>query len=260
MLSCYILTYNSERRLSEVLASVADVVDEILILDSGSSDQTKEIALRFGARFETRPFDNFREQRKSALTRCAYDWVLEIDSDEVVSGPLRNRLLQLRAEGFSVNGAVPDAFGIRREWFLLGKRVHCFYPSRCPDWPIRLYRRSRAGYESGAIIHEAVSGYASTHPIREPILHYTCDTVDQMYAKVNRYTTLLAEEMRRKGVTGSAFRTTVFPWILWCKFFIGRGGWKDGRLGWIHGRYVRDVVWQKYAKLELDHDTPPSGP
>ncbi|MCM8610669.1 hypothetical protein [Accumulibacter sp.] len=173
-------------------------------------------------------------------------------SDEVLSEPLRRRIQTLKDAGFVVGGKGPDVLGIRRDWFLLGQRIHCFYPSRCPDWPVRLFRRSKAGYETGAIIHEAVTGYATTSPIEEPILHYACDSLDQMYAKVNRYTTLLAEEMRRKGLQGQAWRTTLLPWMLWVKFYLFRGGWKDGRLGLIHGRYVRDVVWQKYAKLELD--------
>lgn len=253
MLSCYILTFNSERRLAEVLNSMKGVADEIVVLDSGSIDQTEEIVRQFGGHFTARVFDNFRDQRKSAVALCKHDWVLEIDSDEVLSDALRQRLLELKAAAFSIDGVTPDAFGIRRDWFLLGKPIHCFYPSRCPDWPVRLFRRSKAGYGSGAIIHEAVTGYATTHPIDEPILHYTCDSVDQMYAKVNRYTTLLAEEMHRKGIRGSALRTMLFPWLLWAKFFLGRGGWKDGRLGWVHGRYVRDVVWQKYLKLELDY-------
>jgi glycosyltransferase involved in cell wall biosynthesis len=252
MLSCYILTYNSERRLDQVLVSVRGLADEVVLLDSGSSDHTAQIADSHGARWHSRTFDNFREQRRHALSLCQFDWVLELDSDEVVSPALAAQISTLKAQGFARDGRVPDAYGIRREWYLLGQRIHCFYPSKCPDRPVRLFRRSKAGYERGAIVHEAVTGYARAEPIDEPILHYTCDSIDQMYAKVNRYTSLLAEEMRRAGVVGHPLKTLVMPWLLWLKFYIGRGGWRDGRLGWVHGRYVRDIVWQKYLKLELD--------
>jgi glycosyltransferase involved in cell wall biosynthesis len=260
-LSCYILTRDSERRLAQVLASVAGLADELLILDSGSRDGTREIAMRYGARFEFRAFDNFRDQRNFAISLCRNNWVLELDSDEVASRSLFERIAEVKAGGFA-HGGHPDAYGIRREWFLLGRPIHCFYPSRCPDQPIRLYRKDRVGYGRGKIVHETPVGFRTTARLNEPILHYTCDTIEQLYGKVGQYTTLLARDMWQNGVRSSWIKIHVVPWLLWLKFYLLRGGWRDKGLGSIHGRYVRDIVWQKYVKLKYDFEAanPESGP
>jgi len=253
LLSCYVLTRNSERRLREVLSSVQAVADDIVVVDSGSTDGTLDIVREFGVRLAVREFDNFREQREYALSLCRHDWVLELDSDEVVSTELFGRLAALKLNGFALDGRTPDAFGIWREWYLLGKRVHCFYPSRCPDRPVRLFRRSVFGYRSASGVHEALSGRGWVLPIAEPILHYTCDSIDQMYAKINQYSTLAAIEMHRQGKTASWLSIFAYPWLVWFKFYVLNGGWRDGGLGLVHGRYVRDSVWQKLVKLKYDH-------
>lgn len=252
LLSCYVLTKDSQRRLREVLSSIQGVVDDIVVVDSGSTDGTLDIVKEFGVRLAVREFDNFREQREYALSLCRHDWVLELDSDEVVSTALAGRLAALKLNGFAPDGRTPDAFGIRREWFVLGRKVHCFYPSRCPDRPVRLYRRSVFGYRSARGVHEALSGRGWVLPIAEPILHYTCDSIDQMYAKINQYSTLAALEMHREGRTSSWLGILVYPWVVWFKFYVLYGGWRDGGLGVVHGRYVRDSVWQKLVKLKYD--------
>src|SRR5262245_36478388 len=114
-LSCYILTRNSERRLAQVLEALGDLVDDLMMGDSGSSERTGESATRFGARFAFRRFDDFRRQRAYALSLCRCNWVLELDSDEVVSPALRERLRRIKASGFAAaGGPPPDAYGIRR--------------------------------------------------------------------------------------------------------------------------------------------------
>ena len=254
--SCYIMTLNSERRLVALLESVREVADEIVIVDSGSNDRTREIALEYGARFLYHEFVDFKRQRTLAIEQCRNSWVLELDSDEVLSNGLRDRLLALKANGCRDGAAVPDAFGIRRRWFLLGREVHCFYPSRCPDLPIRLFRKDRVNYERSRGIHEALSGFHSSVRIEEPILHFTCDSIEQMYAKMDLYTTLAAREMAANGERATALQLLFYPWALWFRWYIMLGGWRDGQLGLVHGRYVRDTVYQKYLKLKFDHQGP----
>lgn len=250
-LSCYVLTRNSERRLIQVLSSIVNFVDDLVILDSGSSDRTLEIAKKFGARIFYRDFDNFSNQRNYGLSLCLHDWVFELDSDEVVSPALQKRLSSLKESGFSVEGVIPDAFGIRREWFLLGKKVHCFYPLRCPDLPLRLFQRKKIRYQADRFVHEYPIGYQTTRKIHEEILHYSCDNAEQMYAKINQYTTLAAKEMYKAGKSPSLVKVFVYPWVVWFKYYVVFGGWKDGFVGLVHGRYVRDYVWQYLVKLRF---------
>jgi len=247
------MTLNSERRLAEVLESVVKVADEVVVVDSGSSDRSREIALRYGARFLFHEFVNFRDQRTFAIAECANLWVLELDSDEVLSDALQDRLVALKSNGFRQGDVAPDAFGIRRRWFLMGREVHCFYPSLCPDRPIRLFRKDKVSYQQSRGIHEAIGGFDMPMPIDEPILHYTCDSIQQMYGKMDLYTTLAAREMAADGERASAWKLLLYPWALWFRWYITHGGWRDGIVGMVHARYVRDTVYQKYLKLKFDH-------
>lgn len=249
-LSCYILTYNSEHRLEQVLASLAGIADELLIVDSGSTDRTLVIAEQFGARILQRPFGDFTTQRSYAVSQCAHDWILSVDSDEVASTELARRLRDLRQRNLDDDSA-PDAFAIRRDWYVMGRRVHCFYPSHCPDFPIRLFDRRKATYRAGRLVHEAMAGFSKAERIDEPLVHYTCDTIDQMYGKMNLYTTLAAQDLRKHG-RPSILRTLLMPWLTWFKWYVITGGWKDGVVGAILARYAADTVYQKCIKARYD--------
>lgn len=252
MLSAYILTCNSARRLDQVLRSIEGVADEIVIVDSGSSDATAEIAARFGARFIFHRFETFTLQREFAVGQCVHDWVLALDSDEVASESLRAALLQLKAEGFAREGVVPDAFGIRREWYFLGRYVHCFYPLDCPDQPVRLFRRDKAIYTPGRHVHENMTGFSLALPIEAPLLHFTCDSVDDLYAKLNQYSTLAARDLKARQVTPGWGKVIVMPLLVAADWYFRHGGWRDGVAGLVHARFVQDMVYQKYLKLKLD--------
>jgi glycosyltransferase involved in cell wall biosynthesis len=252
-LSCYILTYNSARRLDEVLYSVEDVADEIIIIDSGSNDATTVIAEAHGAKVIRHRFENFTAQREFAVAECSNHWVLAIDSDEVLSAQLRQRLKGLKAANFKTpNGS--EAFGIRREWYFLGRRIRCFYPSSCPDWPPRLFDRSKAHYVPGRHVHEALTGFSRSEAIDEPLLHYACDTVDDLYGKLNRYSTLAARDLAARKISPSWTGIVIYPWLIWFHWYVLKGGWRDGIVGFILGRYTRDMVYQKYLKLKFDID------
>lgn len=248
-LSCYILTLNSGRLLGKVLSSLEGIADELLIVDSGSTDGTQDIAGKFGARVVYRAFDDFTTQRNFAVSQCRHGWVLAIDSDEVVSPALSARLRQLKSSGRDSFEGAPDAYAIRRDWFVLGRRVHCFYPSHCPDFPVRLFRKDRAAYLAGRQVHETLRGFTKAQRIDEPLLHYSCDSMDEMYGKVGLYTTLAASDLvARKGRRPGLGEAFLMPWLVSLKWYLIHGGWRDGSVGMILGRYVWDTVRQKYRK------------
>jgi len=250
-LSCYILTYNSARRLDEVLHALNGVADEVIIVDSGSSDATKSIAKAHGARVVCHSFENFTDQRQFAVNVCSYRWVLAIDSDEVVTRKLAARLVALKADHFMTPNR-SEAFGIRREWYLLGRRIHCFYPSSCPDWPMRLFDKHKVHYVPGRHVHEALAGFSRSEAIDEPLLHYTSDSINDLYAKLNQYSTLAARDLAARQIRPSWMRIRIFPWLIWFEWYVVKGGWRDGAVGLIHARYLRDMVYQKYLKLRFD--------
>ncbi|MBH1975869.1 MAG: glycosyltransferase family 2 protein [Rhodocyclales bacterium] len=251
-LSCYILTHNSERRLAQVLASIQQIADEILIVDSGSTDQTLTIARQFGATILTRNFDNFRDQRIFAEDHCTQPWVLALDSDEVVSEALCQRLQQLKNTHFQTDaGITPDGFSIRRNWFFMGQPVRNFYPVKTPEFIVRLFQRERLSHRGSRIIHEQLQlDGAKIGQINEPLLHYSCDSIDDLYAKIGLYTKLAAEDMHAKGEPSSPLKIYIYPWLIWARWHLLYGGWRDGAPGRILGKYVRDTVYLKYLKLK----------
>ncbi len=254
-LSCYILTHNNADTLGQTLASLEDMVDDMIVVDSGSTDATHDVAHRFGARFLHRPLDDFTAQRTFAVAQCRNNWILTLDSDEVLSPALLARLRILKASGFADGPAAPDAFAIRRDWYVLRTKVHCFYPSRCPDAPVRLFRKDKAFYIPGRHVHESLAGFTRAERLDEPILHYTCNEVGQMYGKINLYTTLAARDLRLKG-RPSLMAVWLVPWLVWFRWYVLYRGWMDGILGLIHARYVFDTVYQKYLKARYDLASP----
>ncbi len=250
-LSCYILTYNSERRLAEVLLALQGIADEIVVIDSGSNDATRNVAERHDLRFIYHAFKNFTDQRQFATESCNHNWVLAVDSDEVVSPALAQRLIALKNADFITENK-SEAFGIRREWYLLGRKVHCFYPSTCPDWPIRLFDRRVAFYRPGLFVHESLMGFTRSEAIEEPLLHYTCDSIHDLYGKLNQYSTLSAQTLAQNKVRPSLWRIYLFPWLVWFQWMFAKGGWRDGAVGLIHGHYIRQMVYEKYLKLHYD--------
>lgn len=253
-LSCYVLTYNSERRLDQVLQALRPIADDLLVVDSGSTDATLDIARHAGARILYRPFDNFRDQRMFAESECRHLWVFEIDSDEVVSPELAARIEELKRNDFDAGDPHAHfAYAVTREWFVLGRRVHVFYPIRTPDQVLRLYRRDRVHHGRSRIIHECPGWQDMPRGIiEERLLHYTCDTVDQLYAKLNLYTRLHAEDMYAKGERATFAGLYLYPWYIWARCYLWQGGWKDGEVGRLHARYVRDSGYLRYAKLKHD--------
>lgn len=249
-LSCYVLTCNSARRLADVLSPIRDSVDDLLIVDSGSTDETEEIAGRFGARFIFRKFDNFRTQRIFAIEQCRFRWVLCLDSDEVPDEPFASSLAELKARGFAVNGRQPDAFRIRRRWFALGKEVRTFYPITSPDYPIRLFNRDKVGFaDETRHVHETIGGESFSEILNGSVLHYSCDSIEELYGKLNLYTSLAARDLKRRGARAGWLTILTHSIAAWLKWYITKGGWKDGRVGYLLGRYAFDYTYQKYMRL-----------
>jgi glycosyltransferase involved in cell wall biosynthesis len=250
-----VLTLNSARRLDEVLSSARRVADELLVIDSGSTDATCAIAERHAARVVTRPFDNFRDQRVFAEDQCRHSWILELDSDEVVSEPLVERILALKSSSFdSGSGHSPDAFAIRRDWFFLGRPVRVFYPVTTPEYVIRLFRKDRMSHRGSRGIHESLQfEHGDIARLEEALLHYSVDSIEDLYGKIGLYTKLCAVDMAERGVKANWAKVHMYPWLVWFKWYLLLGGWRDGEAGRVLARFARDTVYLKYLKLKHDN-------
>jgi glycosyltransferase involved in cell wall biosynthesis len=237
-----LITFNEERDLPQALASLAGVADEFVIVDSGSTDRTGDIAREFGARFIHRNFTDFAEQKNFASDQAAHNWVLVLDADEVLSPELRASLLEWKQ-------SEPDcvAYRVSRKTNYLGAWI--LHSGWYPDYIIRLQRRDRTRYVGS--IHEVVRADGPVGQLHGDLLHYTVRSRAEYEAKVEVFTTLAAEDLYRRGRRHWRAALCVVPaWTL-LRNFILRRGFLDGRLGariaWNGARYV----WIKYRKLGL---------
>lgn len=243
-LSAYLLTRNSEQLLRRVLEPLVRVADEIVVVDSGSTDGTLSIARSFGCRIEFVAFENFRLQRQKTQALCIHDHVLFLDSDEVMSDSLLEAVQKLKADGFP-----RDAYRIRRDWIVLGRPVHAFYPASSPDYPIRIIDRQVVNFANANEVHEDPSGHGSEGRIEAPLMHYTYNSSKEIETKLDFYTSLAARDLIRLGKTPSPLAlAAVRAAAAFAKWYFLKGSWRDGTVGLTAGRYAFRYTWLKHRK------------
>jgi len=239
-LSAILITYNEERDLPQALASLEGLADEIVVVDSGSTDRTCELARQRGARVVFRAFNGFGEQKNFAAAQASHDWVLSLDADEVLSPELRSSLLAWKT-------GAPDRAGyeVARRTNYLGKWIR--HSGWYPEYHLRLYRRDGARFVGA--LHETVRADGPVGRLAGDLLHFTVRSLAEHYAKMEVFTTLAAEELYARG--RRRWRAAMYlaaPWTL-VRTLLFRLGFLDGYRGvliaWTSARYV----WMKYRKV-----------
>lgn len=251
-ISAVLITRNEERRLPQALESLAGVADEILVVDSGSTDRTREIAEQKGARVITRPWEGYSRQKNFAAAQARFDWILSLDADEVLTPELAAELRQIKEQEPPGPESGRDAAGYRmpRLAFYRGRWIrHCGW---YPDHKLRLYERRRARWV-GDYVHERVQADGPVRTLRGDLHHFTCDSLDEHRRATDRYTTLAAQEAyarRNRWVLPRALTMTIAgpPWKFIETYFL-RQGFRDGRAGLVIAWMAACYVQQKYAKL-----------
>ena len=239
-LSACIIALNEEENLARALASLAGVADEIVVVDSGSTDRTPEIARANGAAFFERAWTNYADQKNYAAECAAHDWVLSLDADEELSSPLQTALLAWKKH-------TPEysVYEVARKTFYLGAWIE--HSGWYPDFQRRLYRRDEA--EFSGLVHEALRFSGKVGRLTGDLLHYTVRSFDEHEANVERYTTLAAQQMFAEGKR--QWKSAMWfaaPWS-WFHNFLLRGGFMDGYRGALIARMAARSVRLKYAKL-----------
>jgi glycosyltransferase involved in cell wall biosynthesis len=238
--SACLITLNEEENLPRALSSLAGIADEIVVVDSGSTDRTEEIARQHGAAFFSRTWTNYADQKNFAAECASHDWILSLDADEELSSALQTSLLEWKKHTpeFSVCEMA------RRTWYLGAWIKHSGW---YPDFQRRLYRRDSA--EFSGIIHESLRFEGQTGRLSGDLLHYTVRSFDEHQANVQRYTTLAAQQMFGQGKR--KWRAALWlatPWS-WFQNFVLRGGFLDGYRGALIAQMAARSVRLKYAKL-----------
>ena len=239
-LSLCVITRDAAAELADCLAS-ASFAGEIIVVDSGSRDDTVEIARRCGARVLEQAWLGFGPQKNFAVASAAHDWVLCLDADECVTPELANAIGAVMA---ATPGAAAYAMA-RRNRFLGRWLAH---GEGYPDWNVRLFDRRRARWSADPV-HEHVVVDGAVVRLAGDLLHASAESLDAYVAKQNHYTTLQADAMHARGERASAARLVGSPLARFLRFYVLRLGFLDGVAGLVHIAIGSFASFLKYAKL-----------
>lgn len=239
-ISATIVAFNEERNIARAILSLANCADEVVVVDSGSTDRTREIAAGLGARVIEEPWRGYAGQKNFAASLAANEWILSIDADEELTPALANEIAALKQEPSRFDG-----FTMPRLARYLGRWIR--HSGWYPDRKVRLYRRDRASWR-GEYVHESVVVEGAVGALKSDLLHYTCDSLAQHLATLDRYTTLAAQSLAASGKP-APFRRLVFdpPWTFVRSFILQRG-FLDGMHGLIIAGMASFYTFMKYAK------------
>ena len=240
-LSVAIITYNEEVNLARTLSSVP-WANEIVIVDSGSTDGTEEIALSFGAKWFVEEWKGFSAQKNSAIAKCNSDWILSLDADEEVSPELAEEIQAL----LSTDSSTTVYFLPRRNLFLGRWMRHGGY---YPDPKLRLFRRGACQFEE-RLVHETIRSTSPSGTLRGDLIHHAYPTLDSYIDHMNRYSTLGAQTAKSRSQNWPVFAWNVLlnPAATFVYNYFFRLGFLDGREGLLLHLYHSAYVSWKYAK------------
>jgi glycosyltransferase involved in cell wall biosynthesis len=240
-LSAVIITQDEARNIQRCLNSVA-FCDDIIVVDSGSSDDTVQLANMAGARVIHQDWLGYGKQKQFAVKQAKHDWVLCIDADEVVSDELRHSIQRLNLTQTSS----PTCYQMPRRNHFLGKAL--FHGEGYPDYSLRLFNRTQAQWSDDQV-HEGVKTTGNIATLTGDLLHFSGDTIATYLHKQNHYTELQAHALYKAGKYCSASKCFTSPFIRFIKFYIFRLGCLDGAAGFIHITIGCFNAFSKYAKL-----------
>lgn len=244
-ISATIIAFNEAGNIRDACQSLA-WADEIVVVDSGSTDQTREIAEDCGARVITRDWPGFAAQKQFAAEQAANDWVFSLDADERVSDELKASIAKLRDED---EDKLADGYRIPRRSFYQGRWIKGggWYP----DWQLRLYRKSR-GHWQPRHIHESVklNSAARVAKLSGDILHYTArDSAHHHRMIGERYAPLAALQMFEEGRHTSPFKIATAAPSAFVSSFVLKGGWRDGLAGLSIASFAAHHAFLKHLML-----------
>ena len=240
-ISATVITLNEEENLAAALESLT-FADEIIVVDSESTDRTVEIARRFTDNVITQKFLGYAAQKNIAAEQASHDWVFNLDADERISPELAREIEALKkADAVSI-----AAYEMPRKVFYLGRWIR--HAGWYPDYKVRLYNRKQAAWQ-GDYVHESVKTDGQVAKLRGDLLHYTVRSASEHHLRIDGYTTLSAQEAFARGKRASFASIALAPLATFIKTYIFKLGFLDGIPGLAIAYFAAQYVFLKNLKL-----------
>lgn len=240
-MSAIVVCFNEEERIGACLESLG-WCDEVVVVDSFSTDRTPEICRRYTDRFMQRPWPGYREQKAYAHSQATREWVLLVDADERVTPELQQEILDVleRDRGRYAGYAVPRLVRYLDRWWWRGG----WYP----DYDIRLFRRDRATW-SGFDPHEKIVVDGAVRRLRHPLHHFSYRDMEDHLARINRFTSIASRELHQAGGRWRLSDALFRPLGRFLRFYLLKAGFREGFAGFYVAVTAAVYVFLKYAKL-----------
>ncbi|MDR2973047.1 MAG: glycosyltransferase family 2 protein [Bacteroidales bacterium] len=240
-ISAVIITFNEERNIATCIQSLQEVADEIIVVDSGSTDKTEEICKHLGAKFIVRQWDNFSSQKNYANSLASFDYILSIDADELLSTKLRNSIL---IEKQHLNY---EAYHFNRLTYFLGKPIkHCGW---YPDKKVRLFNKNTSYWKGD--VHETLVLSQTPVFLSGDLLHYTTDNLFSQIEKVNKYSETYALEAVAKGKKVFLLKLIFKPLFKFCSVYFLKLGFIDGWNGFLISCLTSFDTFLRLCKMRI---------
>lgn len=252
-LSVLVPTKNEEPNIRPCLEAVR-WAEEVVVVDSGSTDGTLAVARSIADRVLEHEYVNSAAQKNWAIPQLTHRWILIVDADERVTPALREEIERTLADP-----ARADGYWIHRDNHFLGQSIRTAGWQR--DKVLRLFDRTKGAYEP-LHVHAEVMIRGRVGTLRQRLVHHTYRSLDQYFEKFGRYTRWSAEDLKARGVRASAMRLLVRPWLRFLRMYVLEGGFREGRAGIVLCTLAAFSVFTKYARRWEDEirSDPPTDP
>lgn len=240
MISAVILAKNEDRNISSCLENLS-FCRQIILIDDDSSDQTKEIAKKYGAEIYEKRLENFSDQRNFGLSKAKNEWVLFIDSDEVVSKDLKKEILEeLKSDNH-------DGYMIKREDKFLGHEMK--HGDLGNVWLLRLGRKDKGLWIGD--IHEEWNIKGRVGKLKNSLVHKSHHNLSHFISKINYYSSIRARELKKGGASTSLLMIILYPKLKFLNLYLLKLGFLDGISGFVHALFMSFYTFLVRGKLYL---------
>lgn len=245
-LSVVIITFNEERNIARCIESVQEIADEIVVVDSLSTDKTREICEGFSVKFFTVKWRGYSAQKNYANSLATNDWILSIDADEAISEELKLSVLKWKS------GEKPTFARFNRLTNYCGQWIrHCGWH---PDTKLRIFNKNQASWQGD--VHEELKfdDNLRVEFLKGDLLHFSYYTVDEHVAQTNKFSTLAAQQLVKQGKKISLFKVIVSPAAKFLRKYFINLGFMDGYYGYFICRMAALQTFLKYFKArQMQH-------